>query len=48
MCRGEMGMARLPDEGGANDQASFLMAAFGILNGAEADFDGWRKSVRGG
>lgn len=48
MCRGEMGMARLPDEGGANDQSTFVMAAFNILNSAEADYNEWRKLVRGG
>lgn len=48
MCRGEMGLARLPDEGGLNHQSSFVMAAFGTLNTAEADYDGWRKDVRGG
>ena len=47
MCRGEMGMARLPDEGAVNDQSSFVMSAFGVLNGAEADYEAWRKSARG-
>ena len=48
MCRGpEGGMTIWPDSGGMNDQSSFVIAAFGVLGGAEADYQGWRKNVRG-
>ena len=34
--RGGMAPGPLPDAGGVNDQAAWLMAAFGILGGIEA------------
>lgn len=37
LCRGGMGeLARLPDEGGVNDQSCWLMDAFGIIGKAWA------------
>jgi hypothetical protein len=35
--RGEMGPSHLPDAGGVNDQAAWLMGAFSILDGANAE-----------
>ena len=34
------GLARLPDEGGVNDQSSWLMDAFGIIGAALAEIKG--------
>lgn len=36
-CRGEMGMAQLPDPGGINDQAAWVMDAFATCGAAEAE-----------
>lgn len=37
MCRGEFGLVHLPDQGGVNDQAAWLMEAFSVCAVAEAD-----------
>ena len=38
MCQGgEMGAGRLPDAGGVLDQSTLMMAAFGVMDQAEAD-----------
>jgi hypothetical protein len=36
-CRGEFGLTHLPDSGGVNDQASWVMDAFAILAEVDAE-----------
>lgn len=38
-CRGGMGAGLLPEAGGMNQQPAWLMTAFSILDGADADLD---------
>jgi len=39
-CRGGMGgLAALPEPGGINQQPAWLVAAFGVLEGADAEMD---------
>ena len=39
ICRGGMGYALLPDAGGVNDQAAWLLDAFAHLGALEAEAD---------
>ena len=39
ICRGGMGYALLPDAGGVNDQAAWLLDAFAQLGALEAEAD---------
>lgn len=39
LCRGGMGYALLPDAGGVNDQAAWLLDAFAQLGAMEAEAD---------
>jgi len=49
LCRGpEGGYARLPDDGGVNDQSAFVMSAFNVLSSANAGYQEWVKSTRNG
>jgi hypothetical protein len=36
-CQGDGGLAQLPDGGGVNDQAAWIMDAFAVLGTAEAE-----------
>lgn len=48
-CRGEFGMANLPDPGGINDQVGWLLDAFAVCNAAEAQLREEEKlHARGG
>lgn len=47
-CRvGMGGYATWPDAGGVNDQAAWLVEAFGILSAADAEFDEIDRERRG-
>jgi hypothetical protein len=48
-CRvGMGGIGNWPDGGGVNDQAAWVLDAFGVLAGAEADEDKRSKREAGG
>jgi hypothetical protein len=38
----------MPDEGGVNDQAAFVMSAFNVLDQVMAEYHDWKKSAREG
>ncbi|WP_338661777.1 hypothetical protein VQH23_16270 [Pararoseomonas sp. SCSIO 73927] len=38
-CRGGMGAGLLPEAGGVNDQPNWLMKAFALLDGADAELE---------
>jgi hypothetical protein len=49
LCRSpEGGYLRMPDEGGVNDQAAFVMSAFNALDHVMSDYQDWKKSARDG
>lgn len=48
-CRiGMGGYGSWPDAGGVNEQAAWLLDAFAVLSGAEADLDRVERDRRGG
>ena len=48
-CRApEGGLNLMPDEGGVNDQACFVLSAFSVLEAAHQEYQEWRKEVRKG
>jgi hypothetical protein len=48
VCRGGMsGTTLLPDAGGVNDQAAWLIDAFGRLSGLDAEADEAEREARG-
>lgn len=45
LCRGEFGMLHFPDTGGVNDQAAWLMEAFGVCADAEIKLKAEAKAL---